>query len=94
MSKCEATREQFRKDALDAWTHYQTTILHATAEEADKWLATLEAGEDATPEMSRLSGRNGSYWTGRVCTPFQFPRVEMQKAPSTSKSCRWSSASG
>jgi predicted transcriptional regulator len=47
----EEQREQLRKDALAAWAHYQTTGLHATAEEADAWLAKLEAGENAeTPE--------------------------------------------
>jgi predicted transcriptional regulator len=43
----EEKREQFRQDALAAWAHYQSTGLHATAEEADAWLAKLEAGEDA-----------------------------------------------
>jgi predicted transcriptional regulator len=43
----EEKREQFRQDALAVWTHYQTTGLHATADEADAWLARLEAGEDA-----------------------------------------------
>jgi len=43
----EEKREQFRQDALAAWAHYQTTGLHATAEEADAWLAKLEAGKDA-----------------------------------------------
>ena len=43
----EEKREQLRRDALAAWSHYQTTGLHATAEEADAWLAKLEAGEDA-----------------------------------------------
>jgi predicted transcriptional regulator len=42
----EEKREQLRQDALAAWGHYQTTGLHATAEEADDWLARLEAGED------------------------------------------------
>jgi len=45
----EEKREQFRQEALAAWTHYQTTGLHATAEEADAWLAKLEAGKDARP---------------------------------------------
>jgi len=45
----EEKREQFRQDALAAWTHYQTTGLHATADEADAWLAKLEAGKDAAP---------------------------------------------
>jgi len=43
----EEKREQFRQAALAAWTHYQTTGLHVTAEEADAWLAKLEAGKDA-----------------------------------------------
>jgi predicted transcriptional regulator len=45
----EEEREQFRHDALAAWTHCQTTGLHATAEEADAWLAKLEAGKNAAP---------------------------------------------
>jgi len=43
----EEKREQFRQDALTAWNEYQATGLHATAAEADAWLAKLEAGEDA-----------------------------------------------
>jgi predicted transcriptional regulator len=43
----EEKRERFREDALAAWAHYQSTGLHATAEEADAWLAKLEAGEGA-----------------------------------------------
>jgi predicted transcriptional regulator len=43
----EEKREQLRTDALAAWNAYQATGLHATAEEADSWLAMLEAGEDA-----------------------------------------------
>jgi predicted transcriptional regulator len=43
----EEKREQLRHDALNAWAEYQATGLHATAEEADAWLAKLEAGEDA-----------------------------------------------
>ncbi len=47
----EERREQLKQDALAAWNHYQATGLHATAEEADAWLARLEAGEDSeTPE--------------------------------------------
>ena len=45
----EERREQFRQDALAAWAEYQTTGLHVTAEEADAWLARLEAGEDVEP---------------------------------------------
>lgn len=43
----EEQREQLRQDALAAWSHYQSTGLHVTAEEADNWLEKLEAGEDA-----------------------------------------------
>lgn len=43
----EEKRERFRKDALAAWKHFERTGLHVTAEEADSWLAKLEAGEDA-----------------------------------------------
>ena len=45
----EERREQFRQDALAAWANYLTTGLHATAEEADAWLAKLEAGKRAGP---------------------------------------------
>jgi predicted transcriptional regulator len=45
----EEKREQFRQDALAAWTHYQTTGLHFSAEEADAWLAKLETGKNAAP---------------------------------------------
>lgn len=38
---------QFRQAALAVWTHYRATGLYATAEEADAWLAKLEAGKDA-----------------------------------------------
>ena len=38
---------QLRRDALAAWEDYQTTGLHLTEEEAEVWLAKLEAGEDA-----------------------------------------------
>lgn len=43
----EEKRELLKQDALAAWSHYQATGLHATAAEADAWLARLEAGEDA-----------------------------------------------
>jgi predicted transcriptional regulator len=49
----EEKREQFRQDALAAWAHYQTTGLHATTEEADAWLAKLEAGKNAAPPKCR-----------------------------------------
>ena len=43
----EEKREEFWQSALAAWAEYQATGLHATAEEADAWLAKLERGEDA-----------------------------------------------
>jgi predicted transcriptional regulator len=43
----EEKRERLRQDALAAWAEYQTTGLHVTAEEADAWLAKLEAGKPA-----------------------------------------------
>ena len=46
----EEKREQFRQSALLAWAEYQATGLHAAAEEANSWLAKLEArAEDADP---------------------------------------------
>jgi hypothetical protein len=56
MWKCKEKRDQFRRDALTAWTNYQTTGLHVTAEEADAWLAKLEGGEETAPPT--LSGRS------------------------------------
>lgn len=49
----EEKREQLRQDALAAWVNYQTIGLHVTAEEADAWLAKLEAGKDAAPPKCR-----------------------------------------
>jgi predicted transcriptional regulator len=45
----EEEREQNRRTALAAWSAYQTTGLHVTAEEADAWLARLENDEDVEP---------------------------------------------
>jgi len=49
----EEKREKFRQDALSAWDQYQTTGRHVTAEDADAWLAKLEAGKDAAPPKCR-----------------------------------------
>ena len=49
----EEKREQFRQDALIAWAHYQATGLHVTSEDADTWLAGLEAGKDSAPPKCR-----------------------------------------
>lgn len=45
----EEKREAFRQDAIQAWNEYRETGLHATLEEAEAWLAKLEAGQDAEP---------------------------------------------
>jgi predicted transcriptional regulator len=45
----EEKREAFKQDAMRAWNDYQANGLHVTHEEADAWLAKLEAGEDAEP---------------------------------------------
>jgi predicted transcriptional regulator len=50
----EEKREQFRQDALAAWAHYRSTGLHVTGEDADAWLAKLEAGKDAPPPKCRV----------------------------------------
>ena len=42
----EEKREAFKQDALRAWEAYQENGLHLTLEEANVWLAKLEAGED------------------------------------------------
>ncbi|HLJ78622.1 MAG TPA: ribbon-helix-helix protein, CopG family [Acidobacteriaceae bacterium] len=42
-------RQRYHRDALAAWHDYQSTGLHVSDEEADRWLAQLEAGEDAAP---------------------------------------------
>jgi predicted transcriptional regulator len=47
----EERREQLKNDALAAWTEYQAIGRHLTAEEADAWLARLEAGADAEPPL-------------------------------------------
>jgi predicted transcriptional regulator len=45
----EEKREAFRQDGLKAWANYQANGLHVTGEEADAWLAKLEAGQDVAP---------------------------------------------
>ena len=45
----EEKREAIKQDALRAWSEHQRTGLHLTLEEADAWLAKLEAGEDTAP---------------------------------------------
>jgi predicted transcriptional regulator len=43
----EEKREALKQDAMQAWEGYQQTGLHLNVDEADSWLARLEAGEDA-----------------------------------------------
>ena len=43
----EEKREAFRQAGLQAWEDYQATGKHVTHDEADAWLAKLEAGEEA-----------------------------------------------
>ena len=50
----EEQREAFRQDAITAWEAYQADNKHATAEEADAWLAKLEAGVDAEPPQCHV----------------------------------------
>lgn len=45
----EEKREAFRQDGMRAWNEYQATGLHTTQDEADDWLAKLEAGQDVEP---------------------------------------------
>lgn len=42
----EETREAFRQAGIRAWDEYHSSGLHLTLEEADDWLARLEAGQD------------------------------------------------
>ena len=49
----EERRETFRQDGIRAWNEYQATGLHVTLEQADAWLAKLEAGEDVAPPACR-----------------------------------------
>ena len=43
----EEKREAFRQAGLQAWEDYQATGKYLTHDEADIWLAKLEAGEEA-----------------------------------------------
>ena len=45
----EEKREAFRQDGIRAWNEYQATGQHVNLEEADAWLAQLEAGKDVEP---------------------------------------------
>ncbi|EGH2839147.1 ribbon-helix-helix protein, CopG family [Salmonella enterica] len=45
----EEKKLEYHQEALQAWRGYQKTGLHVTAEQADTWLADLEAGKDVDP---------------------------------------------
>ena len=45
----EEKREAFRQDTLKAWEAFRSNGLHATADEADAWMAQLEQGNDIDP---------------------------------------------
>ena len=45
----EEKRQAFLQAGMDAWEHYQAPGQHVTGEEADAWLAQLEAGNNANP---------------------------------------------
>ncbi|APW45275.1 CopG family ribbon-helix-helix protein [Rhodoferax antarcticus] len=45
----EEKLEAYRQNGIAAWEAYQASGLHVTQEEADAWLAKLEAGEDVEP---------------------------------------------
>lgn len=45
-------REAIKQDMLRAWEDYQRTGLHVPHEEADAWLAKLEAGIDTDPPVA------------------------------------------
>lgn len=47
----EERRERLRQDALAAWAEFEATGKHVSAEEAEAWLARLEAGEDPEPPL-------------------------------------------
>lgn len=45
----EEAQERERTEALAAWSEFEASGLHSTSQEADGWLARLEAGEDVEP---------------------------------------------
>jgi predicted transcriptional regulator len=45
----EERLDRFYQDGLAAWAEYQASGMHLSEDEADGWLAQLEAGEDVKP---------------------------------------------
>ena len=60
----EEKREVFKQDALCAWQAYQQSGLHLTLEEADGWLAKLEAGDDESwfEALAKATGRTKTFY--------------------------------
>lgn len=50
----EESREVFRATGLQAWHQYKVTGLHVTHDDADVWLARLQAGEDAAVPQAHV----------------------------------------
>ncbi len=50
----EEQREALRQEALAAHEAFALTGLHVTAQEADAWLAELEAGNDVEPPKGHI----------------------------------------
>jgi predicted transcriptional regulator len=50
----EESLEAAHQAALGAWENYKLTGLHLTLEEADEWLAQLEAGNDIEPPACHI----------------------------------------
>ena len=50
----EEKQESYRQDGLRAWNEFQATGLHVTQDEADGWLAKLEAGQDTEPPVCHV----------------------------------------
>jgi predicted transcriptional regulator len=50
----EETREAAHQGALKAWEQYKLTGLHLTLDEADKWLAALEIGNNIEPPACHI----------------------------------------
>jgi predicted transcriptional regulator len=53
ISQLAETRDSFVLACLHAWHHYQDTGRHLSFEDADAWLAELEAGRDVEPPECR-----------------------------------------
>ncbi len=50
----EEKRDAFHAAGVAAWREVEASGLHVTAEEADAWLAELEAGHDVEPPAGHV----------------------------------------